>query len=295
MSKKALLVGNDINNATSQYSWSDLLNGLIAHARIVDPPSMIDKPFPLLYEEIYLNSANLHHTKEIDLKRFIAKQTQRLEPNKIHKHIADLGIHNIFTTNYDLTIEKAIDPNHSELKNDGVIKERLYSLFRRHKVGRHNVWHLHGSELAPNTITLGYEHYGGYLQLMRNYLISGTKDNYQHKDFKALVANVKHESIQHHSWMGYFFSHDIFIFGLNLDFVEMHLWWFLTIRARFIVEGSIDINNKIYYYYPDIFEDRSKAKLDLLKVNGVKNISINMKDGDRLDYYNRVLEDIKSR
>ena len=57
MENRVLLVGNDINNATSDYSWANLLTDLIDYAKLEEVPSMDNKPFPLFYEEIYLNSA----------------------------------------------------------------------------------------------------------------------------------------------------------------------------------------------------------------------------------------------
>uniref|UniRef100_UPI0040489682 hypothetical protein n=1 Tax=Roseivirga sp. TaxID=1964215 RepID=UPI0040489682 len=106
MRNKALLIGNDINNATESYSWNNLISGLLEYAKIDKNFSMKDKPFPMLYEEIYLNSAKAHRTPERRLKAFIAAQTRKLNPNELHQEILDLGIENILTTNYDLSFEK---------------------------------------------------------------------------------------------------------------------------------------------------------------------------------------------
>lgn len=287
-------MGNDINNITSGYSWWDLLEGLKKMAGTPLDLTADDKPFPLLYEEIYLNAATTSKTKEIDLKRFIAQETMRLEPNEIHHDLLGLGTDTIFTTNYDLTFEKALKADMTTLRNNGVVKENLYSLFRNHEIQHQKIWHIHGSLLAPNTITLGYEHYGGYLQQMRNYLITDVKGRYKDVNFQALLSAIRHDDIKHHSWMDYFFTHDLFILGLNLDFVEMHLWWFLTIRTRLIVKDKIDASNTIRYYYPDIFEKSSKSKLDLLRINGIKTIPLKMKKNGRLDYYKKVVQHIDS-
>ncbi|MGE0969541.1 hypothetical protein ACQFN5_06105 [Klebsiella sp. WOUb02] len=52
----SLLIGNDINNITSGNSWLDVLNSLGEMYGVKIGTQ--DKPFPLAYEEIYLNVLN---------------------------------------------------------------------------------------------------------------------------------------------------------------------------------------------------------------------------------------------
>lgn len=292
MNNRVILVGNDINNATSDYSWANLLTDLISFARI-EAPSMENKPFPMFYEEIYLSSAKRYGTKENRLKAYIASKARRLVPNEIHQQILDLGIKTVLTTNYDLTLEQVVTRDVRKLKNNGFIKESLYSLFRKNTVKEIDFWHIHGSELTPQSITLGYEHYGGYLQQMRNYIVTGTKDNYKKKKFSPIQIRLREDDIAHESWIDYFFTNDIDIMGLNFDFVEMHLWWLLTYRARLKVTRSCEITNRIRYFYPKKYEQQSKHKLELFKVNDVETIPIIMGGNDRIGYYKRVLKRIK--
>lgn len=293
MREKALLVGNDINNVTENYSWNDLINGLLDYSKVgrkVDVKT--NKPFPLLYEEIYLNSVKAFNTPENRIKAYIASQTRKLKPNNIHQGILGLGIENIMTTNYDLSFESKSDLPKKKCVNKGVIKENLYNLFRFHKTENHKVWHIHGSETSPKTITLGYEHYSGYLQQMRNYTVNGTKGTYRTKEFKPLSVRLKENTEFGFSWVDFFFTHDIHIIGLNFDFVEMHLWWLLTYRSRALVENKIHIENKVYYYYPKEFEKASKNKLDMFKVNGVKVVPINGYTKAPMQYYNNIISKI---
>ena len=293
MENRVLLVGNDINNATSDYSWANLLTDLIDYAKLEEVPSMDNKPFPLFYEEIYLNSAKKYGTQESRLKKYIAAKSRRLIPNIIHKEIVELGVKNIMTTNYDLTLEEVIVSDSKKIKNSGFIKESLYNLFRVNKINDINFWHIHGSELTPQSITLGYEHYGGYLQQMRNYVVTGTKSNYSKKSFLPINIRLKENDIQYESWIDFFFTKDIDIFGLNFDFVEMHLWWLLTYRARIKVTQKCEINNRIRYYYPKKYEQQSKHKLELFKANEVETIAIEMKGDNRINYYRKVIQHIK--
>ena len=290
--EKVLLIGNDINNATSSYSWEDLLNGLISFARLEKMPNKTNKPFPLLYEEIYLNAAKSHKTEEIELKDFIASNTGKLKPNEIHHRIMAMEVQDILTTNYDLTLEKCVDSSVKGVSNQGYIKETLYSLFRVHHVDNRHVWHIHGSEISPRSITLGYEHYSGYLQQMRNYVATGTKGTYKKQDFLPIAKRMSDGPLDYFSWVEFFFTHDVHIIGLNLDFVEMHLWWLLTFRSRAKVEGRFPVKNSLFYYLPERFVNDYRHKLELLEVNGVKTIAISRQEGEKLNYYKKVLDHI---
>lgn len=294
MNEKALLIGNDINNATENYSWQDLIDGLLEYAKIDRKINQLDKPFPMLYEEIYLNSAKKYNTPESRLKKFIASQTRKMKPNKLHKDILDLGIENVLTTNYDLSFENSAGLDLKKCRNKGFIKESLYNVFRYHQTKKHKIWHIHGSQTVPKTITLGYEHYSGFLQQMRNYVATGTKGNYSKKDFLPMAKRIKMDEVRHESWIDLFFTHDIYIFGLNLDFVEMHLWWLLTYRARVMVENRFEITNRIIYFYPKKYEKNSRHKLDMFNINGVETIPEKLQGNYRLQYYERIINQIKN-
>ncbi len=294
MNEKALLIGNDINNATETYSWQDLINGLLEYAKIDPKLNQVNKPFPMLYEEIYLNSARAYKTPESRLKKFIASQTRKMKPNKLHKEILDLGIENILTTNYDLSFEKTSGLDIKKCKNKGFIKGSLYNVFRYHQTEKHKIWHIHGSETVPKTITLGYEHYSGFLQQMRNYVATGTKGNYSKKDFLPISKRIELNQIGQESWIDLFFTHDILFFWFNLDFVELDLLWFLTYRARVIVENRFPINNKIVYFYPEKYEQDSKHKLEMLNINEVETIPEKLQEKHKIQYYERIIERIKN-
>jgi len=294
MNTKALLVGNDINNATESYSWNDLIKGLLEYAKIDIKINQLNKPFPMLYEEIYLSSRRAHNTPESRLKKYIAANTRKLNPNKLHEFLLGLGIENIMTTNYDLSFEKTAGLDPKRCYNSGFIKESSYNIFRYHKTINHKIWHIHGSQSVPGTITLGYEHYSGYLQQMRNYVATGTKGIYKKKDFLPLSKRIKDDNLSYESWIDLFFTHDIYIIGLNLDFVEMHLWWLLTYRARVIAENRFPVNNRIIYFYPKKYEKASIHKLEMFTINGVEIISERLQGNFKMGYYERIIERINN-
>ncbi|EEI49527.1 TPA: SIR2 family protein [Proteus mirabilis] len=301
MCNYSLLIGNGINNITQGNSWLDVLNSLEEKYGI--KINTKNKPFPLAYEEIYLNilNSNRNGFSEYEIKKAIADKIQKIHPNEIHERIVELECNNILTTNYDLTFELCLnnDINTENLKNKGKIKESRYNIFRHYEVEDKKIWHIHGALNNPNSIILGYEHYSGYLQSMRSYTTTGSQ--YKNESLKVpLIKRLKSNNINN-SWLDDFFTKDIYIIGLNLDFVEIDLWWLLTFRerCRHIKKLDFQITNKITYYIPNCFYNNlsPNPKIELLKSVGV---IINYEFGKRFEdkekeYYLSVINDISSK
>ncbi|WP_116107510.1 SIR2 family protein [Lewinella sp. IMCC34191] len=286
-----LFVGNGINTFAEGYSWDRLMQNLFAKFHLESVLHNENAPFPLVYEEIYFKSTQRRKIKESKIKNFIAEDINLLNPSNIHEEILNSGIKNIITTNYDYTLQKVkiIDP--SKIENLGKVKESLYSLFRYNIVDNQRVWHVHGEMNVPRSIILGYEHYSGNLQAMRNYIVNGTRGSYKNLSAKGLIDRLNDGTT--YSWIDYFFKHNIHIVGLKLDFEEIDLWWLLTYRARVKnkKKGS-KITNKITYYIPRNFVNTSRAKLEFLKATGV-TISVVEIDHSEL-YYSFIIKKIQS-
>lgn len=290
---KVLLVGNGINNIESEYKWSDLVAGLIEYIGATGQINISKKPFPLLYEEIVAHAAKEKGMKESQVKVFIADRIASIQPNEIHKQISKLGLTNILTTNYDYTIEMASGTHETNaLQNDGAVKEGVYSLFRKTKLPKTEVWHIHGEQNLPQSIALGYEHYSAYLQRMRNYVVMGTGDAYKRK-FSPLVKRLKQGTIIVDSWVDFFFRSDIYIVGLTLDFFEIHLWWLLTWRAKQKYSKRLSIKNQIAYFYPSHLRSTISDKLELLAANDVVPKPVSIQKSDWASYYRQVIEEIR--
>ncbi len=291
MKNLVLLIGNDINNISRGQSWKDLLQDIITFCHAGDCVELDDKkPFPLLYEEIFLTASKNHRIREKDLKSFIAIKAAEIKANPLHSAIRDLKPAHILTTNYEFTLEGQIP-----LENTSIIKEKFYSIFRRYEVGNIHYWHIHGDCLNPMSINLGFEHYGGQLQLMRNYVVSGTVYSSKEVPKPSLLRRIHSKEVYFHSWIDLFFTEDIHIFGLSLDFVETDLWWLLTYRARQkFHHKNVPVPNRIFYYIPEEYVAASKFKLDLLIANDVTIVSLPGKD--KLAYYESIIKQIgKSR
>ena len=109
MRKEAvLLVGNGINRLSQDYSWENLLEDLIAY---IGKKHTIqfkkEKPFTLLYEEIYLRARKYRGKNEIKLKEKITELMGNLKVNEFHTKFLNLGVKHILTTNYDYNLERS--------------------------------------------------------------------------------------------------------------------------------------------------------------------------------------------
>lgn len=294
MSKPVLLVGNGINNIRQDYRWKDLIDNLIEFIGATGQIRLDNKPFPLLYEEIFVEAVKASRNSERDIKEFIAREVSKLTPNEVHEQLAAMHLPHVLTTNYDFTLEKVMMQQTDELKNAGVIKENQYSLFRQHKIHQTHFWHIHGDANSPQSITLGYEHYSGYLQQMRNYIANGTGNAYK-KTFISLVRRLKQPLDGINSWVDLFFTHDVHIVGLTMDFIEIHLWWLLTFRQRIKLSNQVLVKNHIYYYFPSPMATAISHKLDLLRSAGVTPFSITYDEKNKVKYYAQIIRKIQKR
>ena len=154
MNNKVLLLGNGINRLSNEYSWSDLLDELIkATGKSEVITYREEKPFTLLYEEIYLRTLKHLQCKEIRLKEKIANLVlSKFTPNEFHTKFLNLNVEHILTTNYDYNLERSSYNDHGKAAN--VLTERKYNLFRRRNVNDRYIWHIHGEADAPNSINL---------------------------------------------------------------------------------------------------------------------------------------------
>ena len=287
--KKVLLLGNGINRINNDYSWKKLLEGLLSFVGKSSNINLRDKPFPLLYEEIYLQGLKHSNISESEMKAFISGQISKLLPNILHSEIIKMNFQHILTTNYDYTLEKSLPNGLESTRAVSKIKEKKYSVLRSRKNNSTNIWHIHGEQDVPNSLTLGYEHYSGYLQQMRNYLISGL--TYKKTSIPSLIERLKRKDTEIMSWIDLFFQKDIYILGLNLDFAEIHLWWLLTYIARKKRgKRQFSLNNSINYIHPSSKRIKNDPRLQLLDATDVKLMGIDLVNNDWERFYMDCLE-----
>lgn len=290
---KVIFVGNDISNIHSTTSWQELLDRIVA---LCGNLITIDqkKPFPLLYEEIYLTALRNGHIDEGKLKKEIAKIVRIIEPNEIHEELIGLKCENYITTNYDYSLQKVLlngGDTRKILKNIGIRKESKYSIYRHNRIGSKRFWQVHGEANVPNSITLGFEHYGGQLQQFRDYTISGTNYRGSFQNRLPLHNQLLNDRVFEGSWINFLYQDKVHIIGLKLGFEETDLWWLLNCRARFIHETSFRNRNKskIIYYCPEKYRD--PQKYEIMTACNIQTVFIDIED--KLEYYKEVIKKIK--
>lgn len=265
---KSLLIGNGINRVTNKdASWEHVLNALVPDDLTgAALQHMKHKPFTLVYEEILLTRLNGGKPgNEKTMKETIAGAVRGLQHNDLHRRVMASGLRHVITTNYDYSFEKAsrMSDTRSNLQ-----RENKYSVFRRRLAGNTFVWHIHGEVDSPNTITLGYDQYSGYLQKLRGYA-TADREATNGSPFKAGKSDFDTVEGSVYSWLDVFLRDDIHIVGLGLDYTEIDLWWALTYKARKKAQG-FPVGKTIYHdWFTGEVEEPALAKRSLLKALSV--------------------------
>jgi SIR2-like domain len=274
----SILVGNGINRLNNEdAAWEHIL-GQLSVGNPTGPAleHIKHKPFALLYEEILLSRASQPaKVDDFAAKKRIASLVDTFKFNSYHKRLVAAPVRHILTTNYDYTVERAANSGH---KRASLQAETKYSLFRRGIVGRKYVWHIHGEATAPNTITLGYDQYCGYLQKMRTYA-TAERSGESGSPFKRGERDFDEREDCVYSWLDVFFRDDIHIIGLGFDFTEIDLWWAVTYKKRLGIRGFAVGQTYFHDWYTDAPEEADLAKRSLLTGLGVKVWPVECKYG----------------
>ncbi len=264
MIRKTLFIGNGINKLDSNLSWNEMLKGIINDMDKNNEIPFENKPYPLLYEEIYTRGKKYSKYDEKRIKNNIYNLTNKLQSNDYHRKLMDLPVKNIITTNYDYCLENA----NGKIDNN-INKEKKYSLFRKRISGDKAIWHIHGELDIKESLMLGYEHYAGALQKMRNYVTNGIST--KKKVYKSPFCEGKKDfEKEKHSWIDIFLRDEIHIVGFRFGFDEIDLWWLLSYRNRLILEKNKECGDIYYYFLVEVISDKEKSKLDMLEILGVK-------------------------
>src|SRR3990167_1730045 len=230
----SLLLGNGINRVAMQRGWNEILRELAMRFDGQDLiPHIETKPLSMFIEELCARSSIPFRNAEHKVKVEFAKLLKQIQAVAAHERICS-PFRVIMTTNYDFTIEEAFaGPMHSPAF---LAPESRYSLFRRHVAGDKEVWHVHGDVARPGSMVLGYDHYAGYLQKIRNYVTDSVEVKGQphpRVSSPGKGGNLDFPDNRNvYSWVDYFLRDHVHIVGLSLDFTEIDLWWLLLHKRR---------------------------------------------------------------
>lgn len=257
----SLLLGNGINRVALQRGWYEILRELaITFGGIDLVPHIESKPLSMFIEELCARSTIPFPKAEHMVKVEFAKLLKQIEPVEAHTRVCG-QFRVIMTTNYDFTIEEAFaGPLHSPAF---LAPESRYSLFRRHTASKKEVWHVHGDVARPGSMVLGFDHYAGYLQKIRNYVTDSVEvKSHPHGRVSSPVKSgdlqfTDNRSI--YSWVDYFLRDHIHIVGLGLDFTEIDLWWLLLHKRR-----RKHQTGQVFYYHISLHMDASETPITSL-------------------------------
>jgi hypothetical protein len=269
-----LLLGNGLNRLSMPLSWHELLEQLASELGLAGSVAVDDrKPLSLHFEELCIRLADYDKARDAEnaVKRRIAKLIGAFPVHRLHRDLACL-FQVILTTNYDFTIEDALAGGLRERFTN--LPESRYSLFRRVNVGARSIWHIHGDADRPPSILLGYDHYAGYLQKIRNYLTDGVPTEARIGHFRSPLRSGLHdfEKYDIHSWVDFFLRDHVHAVGFGFDFTEMDLWWLLVHKRRRQVRTG-----KTFVYLIDLdgsVREREKVKLSLFDSLGATAVIV---------------------
>jgi len=289
-----ILYGNGLNMlGTKKVSWNNLLIDL---SKLSGYELTIgNKPYTMVYEELLLGGS----LSETDIKNDIISKLKESIPNEFYKIMRDLNLKNYLTTNYEFNLESSFREINCSYKNNKL--EDIYSIrtcldVESNNSSKSKVWHLHGDIDRAKSISLGLNHYcgtigkmDGYFKGTYEYTLNGKKVKLDALS-KKLRREVQHDGI---SWIELFFTTNIHIVGLSLDYSETDLWWLLNRRARPLNFNTNDIKNEIIYYDTEINETKASDKKQLLEAFNVKYIHIPVDNGKWDEAYMRIFEMIE--
>jgi len=264
-----LFVGNGVNRLSKTGpSWCSVIRDL---ADYVDKTNLImdhvnEKPFTLVFEEIFFRSARARDIKETELKKRTADLINSIQPNHFHSMIVESGVRHIITTNYDYNLENSVSLRFEEAN---LSRETKYSLFRRRKAHDISIWHVHGESDAPNTLMLSHEHYTGAVQKMRGYLTSGRRLRKTTKS-PFLVGDMSFDIGDGvFSWLDVFLRDEVHILGFSMDYTEIELWWLLSFKERLRLSGR-NVGKTFFHQFGPKHTVKEKAKEAILESFGVE-------------------------
>lgn len=263
MTKNVLLIGNGLNRVTMNSAWTDLIQEL-QNAFDLERFSGYTN-YPLEFERIDQAVIASGNRSGMSAKKLIAQHLPVISDFSLIQQFTNLPMDVIMTTNYDYNIEMAIDATYNRRKQKASTTETKHSLNRYTVVNNRRIWHIHGEAFCPNSICMGYEQYCSHLSRLHT-ILTQPKQNYSKRPYLDHV--LIHEDDPNPPWPVLFFTHNIYIVGLQLSLMEIDLWWLLSYRRRLmLLRPDLKINNEIHYYYRE--GEANDEQRSLLETMGV--------------------------
>lgn len=271
--KDAILFGNGLNKLNGGISWDELLEKISGNSLIRNIPNTLKYETIVLsskeyYEKSFIfNAGSLLLTNEIPLytnksieegiKNRIKDELNGFTSNFAYERLSDLNVEQYITTNYDQTLYNLLCTKGYK-NGDSNNTEDIYSIRRKFglidKSGIYKcIWPIHSTIQHPKSIMLGLDHYCGSVGKINDYIKGKYKYTKNGDTFilDKITSRLKEQKCEiPFSWIDLFFTHNIHIIGLSLQYEEIDLWWLLNKRQRYIKQLGKEniISNKIRFY-----------------------------------------------
>lgn len=300
--KTSVLLGNGINRCVLQnICCADMLSQI---AKKYDVELNENISFPMQFEtlanQILMKYKNYHSDVYTELKEEIIVSLKKgvLLPDRApHKALIKKS-DSIITTNYDFFIERSIDADFDEMAVPNYSKNsnNRYNLKNSISVSGKKIYHIHGDIRKAQSICLGYEHYAGTLQHLRDEIKTSKKDDKENAP--AIVFKLKNEERSSDVWAEKMFTDNIHIVGFGLTKAEIDIWWLITYRASLFYSSRFNCRNLIQnqIIYHDIGVEPDENMRFTLENLGVKYVFHKIKKDESeyyLDQYIKIFEMIK--
>lgn len=209
--------------------------------------------FENIINQILAKENNPSDSVYAEIKKHIVDRLRgaTLSDNTPHRLLAQEAAA-IITTNYDYLIEGSLDDCFSSAKIPFTSKDKnnKYNINNYITVANKKIYHIHGDLRQAKSICLGYEHYAGTLQHLRDTI--ATKKDISKEKKPAIILALEKEDYKLNSWAKIFFTDDIHIVGLGLSQSEIDIWWLITYRAFLYYSNRFGarrlISNTIIYH-----------------------------------------------
>ena len=286
---KTLLIGNGLNRAEECCpSWDSLIEEICPPSlRLATGDGEEQIPQPIQFEMIGshkgLRSLQRRRDPFSELKKEISSRLESatFKPGMLHEMVFDTGVRNIITTNYDYCLERASGDWDSS-KATKWNSQQKYLLASTGAAKGVRFFHAHGIQNLSSSICIGYEHYMGYVQHIRDILVKSKADE-SSAEVPRISRILRGEGVDDgEQWPLLLFSTDVAIIGLGLSFSEVDLWWLLTFRAALLSssESGGRVSNNITYF--DVIQsDGDRRKCEKKMAGCAKAIAL---DGLQVNY-----------
>lgn len=240
-----IMLGNGINRCLfSNNSWGDILEELAIQYK-VDINKNISFPmqFENIVNQILKKSKSPSDQIYTDLKHKIIDHIKSLELplNSLYLDFVN-NADDIITTNYDYLIEQNLNKAGWQV-NFTTVANNKYNINNYNSVGDKKIYHIHGDIQHAQSICLGYEHYAGTLQHLREKIVTKNKVNEISKP--AIIWHLEKQNSKIDSWATKFFTDNIHIVGFGLSQSEIDIWWLITYRAYLCYSNRFNAKNLI--------------------------------------------------